>query len=165
VSAPLAPDARPGRSDPARADGFAEAGADRDRFPTDARPDPEDRSIGSLIAEVAEDVSRLFRQEVELAKAELKAEAGKAGKAAGMLGGAGFAGYLAVLFVSLAVMFGLAAVMPIGWAAVIVAAIWGIAAAVLYSAGRKRMKDVSPVPQQTVETLKEDAQWLRNPTG
>jgi hypothetical protein len=123
-----------------------------------------DQSIGSLIAEVADDVSRLFRQEVELAKAELKQEASKAGKAAGMLGGAGFAGYMTALFASLALMFGLAAVMPIGWSAVIVMAIWGIAAAILFVNGRKRMRTVSPVPQQTVETLKEDARWLRHPT-
>jgi Putative Actinobacterial Holin-X, holin superfamily III len=71
---------------------------------------------------------------------------------------------MAVLFASLAIMFGLAAIMPIGWAAVIVMVIWGIAGAVLYSIGRKRMATVSPVPQQTVETLKEDAQWLRHPT-
>jgi hypothetical protein len=130
---------------------------------TDRRPSG-DQSIGSLIAEVADDVSKLFRQEVELAKAELKQEATKAGKAAGMLGGAGFAGYMAVLFASLALMFGLAAIMPIGWSAVIVMAIWGIAAAALFVNGRKRMRTVSPVPQQTVETLKEDARWLRHPT-
>jgi hypothetical protein len=125
----------------------------------------DDQSLGSLIAEVADDVSRLFRQEVELAKAEVKQEATKAGKAAGMLGGAGFAGWMVALFASLALMFGLAELMPIGWAALIVAVLWGIAAAVLFAVGRKRMKEVSPVPQQTVETLKEDAQWLRNPTG
>jgi hypothetical protein len=151
VSAPLAPDAR----------------ADRPTYaePQDAVRRPDDQSIGSLIAEVADDVSRLFRQEVELAKAEIKAEATKAGKAAGMLGGAGFGGYMVALFASLALMFGLGAVMPLGWAAVIVAVLWGAVGAVLYSMGRKKMKDVSPVPQQTVETLKEDAQWLRNPTG
>jgi hypothetical protein len=151
VSAPLAPDARADR--PEHLD--PQNGATR-------RSD--DQSIGSLIAEVADDVSRLFRQEVELAKAEVKAEATKAGKAAGMLGGAGFAGYMVALFLSLALMFGLDAIMPTGWAAVIVAVLWGIAGAVLYTTGRKRMRDVSPVPQQTVETLKEDAQWLRNPT-
>jgi hypothetical protein len=133
--------------------------------PGGTRTDADDQSIGGLIAEVADDVSRLFRQEVELAKAELKTEAGKAGKAAGMLGGAGFAGYMVALFLSLSVMFGLAAVMPIGWAALIVTVVWGIAAGVLYTLGRKRMKDVHPVPEQTVESLKEDAQWLRNPTG
>jgi hypothetical protein len=160
VSAPLAPDARAGRPDQYVEPAYAEAG-----FQSEPPARGDDQSIGSLIAEVADDVSRLFRQEVALAKAELKAEATKAGKAAGMLGGAGFAGYMVALFISLALMFGLGAIMPIGWAAVIVAVLWGIAGAVLYTTGRKRMRDVSPVPQQTVETLKEDAQWLRNPTG
>jgi len=156
VSAPLAPDARADRPNAARPEYV-------DAQETSARRS-DDQSIGSLIAEVADDVSRLFRQEVELAKAEIKAEATKAGKAAGMLGGAGFAGYMVALFASLALMFALDAVMPAGWAAVIVAVLWGAVGAVLYTIGRKRMRDVSPVPQQTVETLKEDAQWLRNPT-
>jgi uncharacterized membrane protein YqjE len=148
--------------DPAGGYASDPAGGVTGGYASDA-PEP-DQSIGSIIAEVAGDVSRLFRQEVELAKAEVKVEAAKAGKAAGMLGGAGLAGYMVALFVSLALMFGLDSFMPLGWAAVIVALLWGIAGAVLYSTGRKRMKDVSPVPEQTVETLKEDAQWLRNPT-
>lgn len=125
---------------------------------------PADQSIGALIAEVAEDVSRLVRQEVELAKAEVKTEARKAGKAAGMFGGAGFIGYLAAVFGCLTIMFALAAIMPIGWAALIVTVLLGAAAAVLFSIGRRKMREVSPVPQQTVETLKEDAQWLRSQT-
>ncbi|MGX6606107.1 phage holin family protein [Micromonosporaceae bacterium Da 78-11] len=124
-----------------------------------------DTSIGELIGNISDDLSQLFRQEVELAKAELKAEAGKAGKAAGMLGGAGFAGYLAVVLLSFAAVFGLAAVMPIGWAALIVAVVWGIIGAVLYTTGRKQLKTIDPVPHRTVDTLKEDAQWLKNPTG
>ena len=121
-----------------------------------------DQSIGSLIGEVTQDISKLFRQEVALAKAELKEEATKAGKAGGMLAGAGFAGYLVAVLLSLALVFALDAVMPIGWAAVIVAVVWAIVGGVLYSMGRKRMKDVDPVPRQTVETLKEDAQWVRD---
>jgi hypothetical protein len=122
----------------------------------------EDESIGSLIGAVAQDVSTLFRQEVALAKAELKAEAAKAGKAGGMLAGAGFAGYMVAVLLSLALVFALDAVMPLGWAAVIVAVLWAIVGGVLYSIGRKRMKDVDPVPRQTVETLREDAQWVRD---
>ncbi|GGQ59598.1 phage holin family protein [Couchioplanes azureus] len=122
-------------------------------------------SVGELIGNISNDLSQLFRQEVELAKAELKQEAGKAGKAAGMLGGAGFAGYLAVVLLSLALVFGLGNVMDLGWAALIVAVIWGAAGAVLYAAGRKRLKSVDPVPRRTVDTIKEDAQWLKNPTG
>jgi hypothetical protein len=127
--------------------------------------DPSDTSIGQLIGEISDDLSKLFRQEVELAKAEVRQEASKAGKAAGMLGAAGFAGYLAVLLLSFALVYALANVMDAGWAALIVAVIWAAVGAVLYTAGRKKLRTVSPVPRQTVETIKEDAQWLKNPTG
>ncbi|MFI7599821.1 phage holin family protein [Actinoplanes sp. NPDC049681] len=122
-------------------------------------------SVGELIGNISNDLSQLFRQEVELAKAELKQEATKAGKAAGMLGGAGFAGYLAVVLLSFALVFALGNVMDLGWAALIVAVIWGIIGAVLYANGRKKLKTVDPVPHRTVDTIKEDAQWLKNPTG
>jgi hypothetical protein len=122
-------------------------------------------SIGDLIGNISNDLSQLFRQEVELAKAELKQEAVKAGKAAGMLGGAGFAGYLAVVLLSFAAVFGLANVIDAGWAALIVAVVWGIIGAVLFVTGRSKLKTVDPVPHRTVDTIKEDASWLKNPTG
>jgi hypothetical protein len=138
-------------------------------YPTGHSPDRTDEvaetSVGDLIGNISTDLSRLFRQEVELAKVELKQEAGKAGKAAGMLGGAGLAGYLAVALLSFAVVFGLGNVMDLGWAALIVAVVWGVISAVLYANGRKKLKTVDPTPRQTVDTLKEDAQWLKNPTS
>jgi len=132
--------------------------------PVGSANDPGDESIGSLIGQVAGDVSKLFRQEVALAKAELKEEAAKAGKAGGMLAGAGFAGYMVAVLLSLALVFALGAVMPLGWAALIVAIIWAVIGGVLYAVGRNRMKQVDPVPRQTVETLREDAQWVRDQT-
>lgn len=131
--------------------------------PNSAGPGQE-RSVGDLLAVVTSDVQTLFRQEVELAKAEVRQEATKAGKAAGMYGGAGFAGYMVLLFLSLAAVFGLANVMDGGWASLIVAAVWAVVAAVLYQRGRTQMRDVSPKPEQTVETMKENAQWARHPT-
>ena len=97
---------------------------------------PRDESIGNLVSQVAGDVSTLFRQEVALAKEELKAEAMKAGKAGGMLAGAGFAGYMVAVLLRLALVFALDAVMPLGWAAVIVAVIWAIIGGVLTNAAR-----------------------------
>lgn len=123
-----------------------------------------DRSVGELLSAVTSDVQTLFRQEVELAKTEIREEATKAGKAAGMFGGAGFAGYMVALFLSLAAVFGLSNVMDAAWAALIITAVWAAIAAVLYAMGRTRMREVSPKPEQTVETLKEDAQWARHPT-
>ncbi|MFV2120853.1 phage holin family protein [Streptomyces sp. Act-28] len=123
-----------------------------------------DRSAGELLTAVTADMQHLFRQEIQLAKTEIQEEAAKAGKAAGMLGAAGFAGYMAALFLSLAALFGLANVMDAGWAALIVTAVWAVAAAVLFTLGRSRMREVSPKPERTIETLKEDAQWARHPT-
>jgi len=134
-------------------------------YPDGAQPQTGETSVGELIGAISDDLSRLFRQEVELAKAEVKQEATKAGKAAGLLGGAGFAGYLAVVLLSFALVFGLANVMDAGWAALIVAVIWIIVGAIMYATGRKQMKTVDPLPHRTVDTIKEDAQWLKNPTG
>jgi hypothetical protein len=64
-----------------------------------------------LVGHVAQDLSVLMRQELELAKAEVNEEITKAGKAAGMLGGAGFAGYMMLRFGSIAAWWGLANVM------------------------------------------------------
>ena len=134
-------------------------------FDPDAGKPVEERSIGEIIGNISDDLSQLFRQEVALAKAEIQQEATKAGKAAGMLGGAGFAGYLAVVLLSFAVVFGLSNVMDPGWAALIVALVWAAIGAVLFVNGRKKLKTVDPVPRRTTETLKEDARWLKNPTG
>jgi hypothetical protein len=118
-------------------------------------------STGELATEVAKDISTLVRQEIALAKAELQQEAKTAGAAAGALGGAGFAGYFVLVFLSLALMWGLDSWMPLGWAAVIVAAVWAVVAAVLAAVGRSRLKKVDPKPERTIETVKEDVQWLK----
>jgi hypothetical protein len=119
------------------------------------RSDLSDRSVGELISEVTTDLTTLMRQELELAKAELKQEATSAGKAAGMLGGAGFAGYLVVLFLSVALWAALANGMDEGWAALIVAALWAVVAAVLAVVGRARMRRINPKPERTVQTIQQ----------
>jgi Putative Actinobacterial Holin-X, holin superfamily III len=155
------------RAYPADSGAYAANNAYAADRPTSADPADEvaETSVGELIGNISNDLSQLFRQEVELAKAELKQEASKAGKAAGMLGGAGFAAYLAVVLLSFALVFALSNVMDPGWAALIVAVIWAIIGAVLYANGRKKLKNVDPVPRRTVDTIKEDAQWLKNPTS
>ncbi|MDX6260228.1 MAG: hypothetical protein QOH84_1916 [Kribbellaceae bacterium] len=120
-----------------------------------------DESVGELVSQLTTDLGDLTRQELALAKAELQAEAKKAGKGAGMLGGAALAGWMVALFLSLTVMWALDEAMDLVWAALIVAALWGIAAAVLAMRGRKELQEVNPKPDQTVESLKEDAKWLK----
>jgi hypothetical protein len=123
-------------------------------LPTPSERKAEETSLGDLLSEVTRDVSTLMRQEVELAKAEVKQSATRAGKGAGLLGGAGYAGHLTVLFLSFAAWWGLGHVVDIAWAAVIVAVVWGIVAAVLYVRGRKELKTITGAPK-TVDTLKQ----------
>ena len=120
-----------------------------------------DTSAGQLASEVAKDLSTLVRQEIALARAELTQEAKTAGAAAGAFGGAGFAGYFVLVFASLAAMWALGSVMHLGWAALIVAAVWAVIAAVLAAVGRGKLKAFNPKPERTVETVKEDVQWLK----
>jgi Putative Actinobacterial Holin-X, holin superfamily III len=121
----------------------------------EGRPAVEGTSVGQLIGEVTKDLSTLMRQELDLAKAELKVEAKKAGQGAGMFGAAGFAGYMVLLFLSLALMWGLSNVMDTGWAGLIVAAIWAVIGAVAFVLGRSKFRQVNPKPERTVDTLQQ----------
>jgi Putative Actinobacterial Holin-X, holin superfamily III len=121
----------------------------------DGHPDVEGTSVGQLIGEVTKDLSTLMRQELELAKAELKVEAKKAGQGAGMFGAAGFAGYMVALFLSFALWWALENLMDAGLAALIVAVLWGVIGAVAFVMGRKKFQQVNPKPERTVETLQQ----------
>ena len=111
-------------------------------------------SVGSLLGQVTQDLSALMRLELDLAKAELRESGTKAGKGAGLLGGAGVAGHFVLLFLSLALMWGLAELVGLGWAALIVAVIWAVVAAVLALQGKKEMKAIRGMPD-TAATVKE----------
>jgi hypothetical protein len=121
----------------------------------EGRPAVEGTSVGQLMGEVAKDLSTLMRQELELAKVEVKAEASKAGKGAGLLGAAGFAGYMVLLFLSIALWWALSHLVGHSWSALIVAVLWGIVAAVTFAMGRKQLKHVNPKPERTVDTLQQ----------
>lgn len=122
----------------------------------------QDASLGELLSRLTDQFSTLVRQEVALAKTEITAEVKRAGKAGGLFGAAGALGYLALLLVLVAVAWGLAEVMPIWLGFLIVGAVVGIVAAALGGLGKKEADKVDPVPHQTMETLKEDAEWAKN---
>jgi hypothetical protein len=117
------------------------------------RPDVEGTSVGQLMGEVAKDLSTLMRQELELAKVEVKAEAKKAGTGAGLFGAAGFAGYMVLLFLSIALWWALSHLVGHSWSALIVAVLWGVIGFVAFTMGRKQLKAVNPKPERTVDTL------------
>jgi VIT1/CCC1 family predicted Fe2+/Mn2+ transporter len=121
--------------------------------PTPSEHKAETTSLGDLLGEVTSDLSTLMRQELELAKAELKQSATRAGRGAGMLGGAGYAALMAVFFLSVALWWALGYLTGLGWSAVIVAVIWALIALVLFLMGRTQLKSVEGAPR-TVETVK-----------
>ena len=122
--------------------------------PTGSAGNPGTSSLGDLLGDVTRDMSTLIRQEMDLAKAELRQSATRAGKGSGLLAGAGVAGHFVLLFLSLALWWGLGTLMGFGWSGVVVAIIWGIIGAVLAVMGRKELGAVKGMPQ-TAETLQE----------
>lgn len=125
------------------------------RAPGATTSSPADASLGELIGNVTRDLSTLMRQEVALAKAELADSAKKAGKGSGMLAGAGVAGHFILLFLSIALWWGLGDLMDNNTiSAIVVALLWAVVAAVLALKGRDELKQVQGVPQ-TQETVAE----------
>jgi hypothetical protein len=124
--------------------------------------DLRDRSLGELLKQLSEQTTRLVHQEMELAKAELQQKGRQAGAGAGMFGGAGALGLAALGALTACFILALDAVMPAWLAALIVAVVYGIIAFVLVKRGQdKLMQATPPVPEQTIETVKEDMEWAR----
>jgi hypothetical protein len=145
-----------GYAEPAAQNYAADYTGDRGTPMTETgHPDVEGTSVGALMGEVAKDLSTLMRQELELAKVEVKAEAIKAGTGAGLFGAAGFAGYMVLMFLSIALWWALSHLVGHSWSALIVAVIWGVIGFVAFTMGRKKFKEVNPKPERTVETLQQ----------
>src|SRR5687767_5675604 len=124
--------------------------------------DLRERPMGELFKQMSEQTTRLVHQELELAKAELQQKGKQAGMGAGMFGGAGALGLAALGALTACFILALNAVMPAWLAALIVAVVYGIIAFVLVKQGQARIKRATPpVPEQTIETVKEDVEWAK----
>lgn len=121
----------------------------------------DDRSIGDLFSELAGETTTLVKQEIALAQTELTQKAVKTGKNVGFLVVGGAVAYAAFLAILAAVVIGLGSVVPMWLSALIVGVAVGIMAAILIFSSLNKLKNTSLAPQQTIETLKEDAQWLK----
>ncbi len=121
-----------------------------------------DRSIAELLRQLSDQTSTLVRQELDLAKAELTVKAKQAGKGAGMFGGAGVLGLYGVGALTACVILALSTAVA-GWlAALIVAVVYCAIAGVLALTGKNKVQEgVPPVPERTMESVKEDVQWTK----
>ena len=122
----------------------------------------EERSLSELLSNVTGEIATLFRKEVELARVETSEQVSRAAKAGAMLGAAAVLGFLTLILLAFAAAWGLTEVVPEGVAFLIVALLFGIVAAVLASVGKKRIASVSPMPDQTVQTVKADVQVAKD---
>jgi uncharacterized membrane protein YqjE len=124
--------------------------------------DLRDRSMGELLRQLSQETTRLVHQELELAKAELQQKGKQAGAGAGMFGGAGALGLAALGALTACFILALNAIMPAWLAALLVAVVYGIIAFVLVKQGQAKLKQATPpVPEQTIETVKEDVEWAK----
>ena len=123
-------------------------------------PKQPDRSLGELFGDLGRDLSGLVRDEMELARTETRQEIRRAGQAGTSFAAAAVAGLLTLMFLSAALAWLLEQWINRALAFLIVALVWAVVAAVAVSAGRKRAQQIEPVPT-TVETLKEDVEWLK----
>lgn len=121
----------------------------------------DDQSIGDLFSQLANETSLLIRQEISLAQTEMTQKAVSVGKNVGFLAVGGAIGYIALMAIVAAIIVGLANFIPLWLSALLVGIVIAIVAAVLISSAIKSLKNADLAPQQTIETLKEDAQWLK----
>lgn len=132
-----------------------------DEYPRSANP--RDESVGELLKELSEQTSTLVRQELELAKAEMAQKGKRAGLGAGMVGAAGVLALLALGALTACVIAALATGMKTWLAALIVAVAYAAIAGVVALVGKNRVQEATPpVPEQTIDTLKEDVAWAKS---
>lgn len=122
----------------------------------------DERSLGNLFSELAQETGLLVRQEVTLARTELTDSATKVGKNVGILAAGGALAFCGLLAVIAAVIIGLANFMPAWLSALIVGLVVVAVAAFLTLPTLNALRNTKIAPQETVESLKEDAQWLKN---
>lgn len=121
-----------------------------------------ERPIGEVASQLMRDLSLLVRQEVQLAKAEMREKGRIVLPGVGMIGGAGLVALCAAGALTAFLVLALAEAMDAWLAALIVGVLLAAGAAALAWAGKQRVEEAgSPLPEQTIETVEEDVQWVK----
>jgi hypothetical protein len=123
-----------------------------------------ERSAADLIEDVVRDLQDIMRSEIRLAKAEVSEKASQVTRASTMFGGAAVAGLLGGMALVTAIIAFIAMWLPVWASALIVGFTLSVAAFGLYWQGKVRLANFTPVPEQTVETIKEDVEWVKQRT-
>jgi xanthine/uracil permease len=121
----------------------------------------EERSIGELFSELANDTTRLVRQELLLAKVELGQKAADIGKQVGLITLGGAVAYAGLLAIVAALILVLGQYMPVWLSALVVGLVVTGIGYLLSQQHLNALKHLDPTPRATVETLKEDKEWAK----
>jgi hypothetical protein len=122
----------------------------------------DDRSLGQLFGDLSRQLGTLIQKEIQLAKTEVTARVTTVGRDAAMIGAGGALGYAALLLALMALAFLLSELIASVWLSfLVVALVVGVVAAVLIQRGRSELQRTDLAPRQTIETIKEDAEWAK----
>ena len=124
----------------------------------------DERSLGELFSELAQETSTLVRQEVNLAKTEMSQKASSAGKHVGVLAAGGALAYAGLLAILAGIIALLNDVMPLWVAALLVGIVVAVVGYLLVKRGLDALKREDFTPRETIETLKEDQEWAKEQT-
>ena len=122
----------------------------------------DERSLGELFTELAQETSTLVRQEVNLAKTEMSQKASRAGRHTGILAAGGALAYAGLLAILAAVIVLLDNVMPLWLSALLVGLVVVVVGYLLVRRGLDALKQEDFAPRETIETLKEDQRWAKD---
>jgi hypothetical protein len=124
----------------------------------------DERTLGELFSELAQETSTLVRQEVDLAKTEMGQKASRVGKDVGFLAAGGAVAYAGLLAILAGVIVLLGQVIPMWFSALLVGLVVAAVGYFLVKKGLDALKAEDIAPRQTIETLKEDGQWIKDQT-
>ena len=125
---------------------------------TEVRQEP---SLGELFSELSQEASTLIRQEVQLAKAEVTQKATQAGREAAFVAAGGLVAYAGFLALIAAAILGVAEFLPLWLSALLIGVIVAGVGYLVLQKGMNGLKEINPRPERTIETLREDKEWLK----
>jgi uncharacterized membrane protein YqjE len=124
----------------------------------------EERSVSDVLQDILRNLQDMVRSEIRLAKVEIREERRRAVSSGLWIGAGAVAAVSAWIFVLWALAYALATRMPMWAATLVVALAMAVAAAVLIKGGMGRIKRIQPIPERTVESVKENLEWMKQPT-
>jgi hypothetical protein len=123
---------------------------------------PDNRPITEVLQEILRNLQEMVRSEIRLAKAEARGEVAHIAKSGLWIAAGAVVAVCAAVFLAWSAAYALATVMTMWAAALVVALVLAVIAAVLLAVGARLARRIQPVPERTMETLRENLEWMKH---